>query len=405
MMVMKFPIKAMLASLLLLQKYHHQGIQIVSVSALTIPQQLPSNRLASSSTTPGTITARRIRTRNNSPPFSWRDIQPTVSYKTPTFVAAVATTRSSDEDFYYNNDNDDYPNGDRNSNNNENISLNEFSRILPTNRLFSSKRSRHHHQQQHQQQRDYPLSIQATVEECQALAKRFDLTQLEQLQAQLTIRPSMAPWFTTSSSNNAVALIVPVEVEGTIQATVTQTCVRSNEHFQVQVEFPFYVLVKPISREAMFDNMEVVMVVDPTNKNNNDDDDDACDHHDATSVSINQKPRKKSKNHRAKQQQRKQQQHRYTLDDILNLQAAREASTLGSTNDHLTTSTGTTIPTLDSHATRAVAATTMVEDPAIYSSTTGILDVGELVAQSFWLQLDPFPKKPGTRPVQMEISG
>jgi hypothetical protein len=47
----------------------------------------------------------------------------------------------------------------------------------------------------------------------------------------------------------------------------------------------------------------------------------------------------------------------------------------------------------------------MIEDENIYSATTGKLDVGELVAQVFWVNLDPYPKKPGTSPVVYEISG
>lgn len=46
----------------------------------------------------------------------------------------------------------------------------------------------------------------------------------------------------------------------------------------------------------------------------------------------------------------------------------------------------------------------VVEDEAIYSSN-GILDVGELVSQLFWLQLDPYPKRPGTGPVFSSIKG
>jgi hypothetical protein len=46
----------------------------------------------------------------------------------------------------------------------------------------------------------------------------------------------------------------------------------------------------------------------------------------------------------------------------------------------------------------------LMEDEAIYC-VNGALDVGELVAQLFWLQLDPYPKKPGTTPVQRSITG
>ena len=46
----------------------------------------------------------------------------------------------------------------------------------------------------------------------------------------------------------------------------------------------------------------------------------------------------------------------------------------------------------------------LMEDQAIYS-TTGILDLGELVAQTFWLSVDKYPKKPGTDPIQFSITG
>jgi len=34
-----------------------------------------------------------------------------------------------------------------------------------------------------------------------------------------------------------------------------------------------------------------------------------------------------------------------------------------------------------------------------------MLDMGELVSQTFWLNLDPYPKKPGSGPVEFTISG
>ena len=46
----------------------------------------------------------------------------------------------------------------------------------------------------------------------------------------------------------------------------------------------------------------------------------------------------------------------------------------------------------------------VVEDENIFG-TDGILDVGELVAQTFRLKLDPYPKKPGSEPVSYSITG
>lgn len=46
----------------------------------------------------------------------------------------------------------------------------------------------------------------------------------------------------------------------------------------------------------------------------------------------------------------------------------------------------------------------LIEDEAIYS-VNGLLDAGELVAQLLWLSLDPYPKRPGSSPVHITISG
>mmetsp|Transcript_7940 Transcript_7940/g.9217 ORF Transcript_7940/g.9217 Transcript_7940/m.9217 type:complete len:172 (-) Transcript_7940:847-1362(-) len=46
----------------------------------------------------------------------------------------------------------------------------------------------------------------------------------------------------------------------------------------------------------------------------------------------------------------------------------------------------------------------IVEDESIFG-TDGIIDVGELIAQSFRLKLDPYPKKPGSEPVNYSITG
>merc|ERR1712224_473677 len=45
----------------------------------------------------------------------------------------------------------------------------------------------------------------------------------------------------------------------------------------------------------------------------------------------------------------------------------------------------------------------LIEDDAIYMD--GILDAGELVAQIFRSKLDPYPKKPGSSPIRISISG
>lgn len=46
----------------------------------------------------------------------------------------------------------------------------------------------------------------------------------------------------------------------------------------------------------------------------------------------------------------------------------------------------------------------IVEDENIFG-LDGVLDIGELVAQTFRLKLDPYPKKPGSEPVSYSITG
>jgi hypothetical protein len=241
---------------------------------------------------------------------------------------------------------------------------NEFSRIIKTDQIFHASRKR---QSQQNQQRDYDCTIVAKPQECQALADRFDLTNLKQLEATLQIRPANFMFGGGSSATS----VVPVEVEGTILSHLTQTCVRTNERFEVEVEIPVYALVKPMSGGNAYDDFDVMPEedYDSTKKNN--------------------KSSKKPKRNKAKLNQSTKNVH--SLADVFDLQAAIEANERaydeqgGGFDDDMEAS--------------------LVEDESIYCTDNGVLDVGELVAQTFWLQLDPFPKKPGTGPVEYEITG
>jgi hypothetical protein len=305
------------------------------------------------------------------------------------YAAAAASSSSSSDEDYYNSDSSDSGKGSRDAA----FLRNEFSRTINTNRIFarriSSQYQQQAQQQQQQQQRDYEMTIQASIHECQALAARFDLTDLSELQAQLSIRPAM--------SAVRADQVLPVEVEGTMAATVTQTCVRTGERFQVQVELPLYCLVKPM-----------LMMMTTTMMNNNrggediywnDDDDETI----TPKQNNNNNNKKKSKNNKKKNKAR------HSLEDhVFDLQAAiQSAAAVSSSSSSSNDSSSSDGNTMDLSMTA-----TLVEDEAIYSSQTGMLDVGELVAQTFWLQLDPFPKKPGSNnnnsgggPMEMEITG
>jgi hypothetical protein len=136
---------------------------------------------------------------------------------------------------------------------------NEFSRTYRTESVLGSK------------PRDYQISIQATEEERAALAMRFDLSNIGKLEAELTMRrePSVkgganrgklnrfststhqmvSDWVLLSSFCFSVDVykVTSVEVEGTVVAEVTQTCVRTNEDFDVDLEFAILAIVRPIA--------------------------------------------------------------------------------------------------------------------------------------------------------------
>eukprot|EP00536_Pseudo-nitzschia_multiseries_P008772 jgi/Psemu1/325342/estExt_fgenesh1_pg.C_2290007 len=126
------------------------------------------------------------------------------------------------------------------------FSRNEFSRVIYIDRIFQQRG-------RNSEQRDHEVKIKADAEECEALAKRFELKNIETLEARLSFRPAMEALAAGASGGG-----LPVEAEGTIEAHLTQTCVRTNEEFEVDVEFPVYLIVKPVTSNNK-DDLQVMM--------------------------------------------------------------------------------------------------------------------------------------------------
>ncbi|EEC47379.1 predicted protein [Phaeodactylum tricornutum CCAP 1055/1] len=206
---------------------------------------------------------------------------------------------------------------------------NEFSRKLQPSRILKIKR-------------DYDIDIEASQEECQALADRFDLSDIAKLSASLKLRQERIGGSRAGTNG--------VEVEGSVTATVTQRCVRTNEEFQVNLEFPLYCIVRPVVPLAtlMQENVKAVRRDEPADS----------------------KPRKNSY---------RGQDRNVGEMDMMELQRMLQQD-ISSEDDAL------------------------MEDEAIYP-LDGLFDVGELVSQLFWLKLDPYPKKPGTDFFSASISG
>merc|ERR1740124_1559678 len=171
-------------------------------------------------------------------------------------------------------------------------SLNEFSRPYRTEIVLGARR------------REYATQISATPEELERLAKRFSLSKISKLDADIVLKRDQP---VRGGGGGGVGDFV--QVRGDVVASVTQTCVRTNEDFEVELEFNLAVIVR------------------------------AC--------------------------------------------IVQGFNEIG----------GSTVEDME-----------VVEDLAIFADD-GILDAGELVAQSFRLKLDPYPKKPGTEPVSYSITG
>jgi uncharacterized metal-binding protein YceD (DUF177 family) len=210
---------------------------------------------------------------------------------------------------------------------------NEFSRPIETDDILKTASGNK------RRIRDYTLTITANEDECLALAKRFELKSLQALEANLSVRPS--------DSHSRSRGFMTCNVEGTINASLTQTCVRTNEDFPVDVEFLVQSIVKPTANNFYVDENEEV----------------------SNSFKKSSKDVKNLKSNQLK-----------NMNNMLELQNMLDQ--IKDEDDDL-----------------------LVEDESIYSLLTGTLDVGELVAQSFWLQLDPYPHKPGSEPVEISISG
>lgn len=230
---------------------------------------------------------------------------------------------------------------------------NEFSRKVASDRFLKSKKA------------EYAITITAEPSECHSLAHRFAISQISSLSADLVLR--------SCSSTSSASMASSVEVRGTGWSRVTQRCVRTNEDFDLDLEFPIYAIVRPVTPILM--QMTTTATTDPWNsatssKNDNN----------------NQKNTKSAKKYR-KTEPRGNNKVNYRPNSSLDYLDEMDARDLQR------------MLQLD------MSEDDILEDEAIYTTTGGAIDVGELVAQLFWLKLDPYPKKPGSDPVQRSITG
>lgn len=225
--------------------------------------------------------------------------------------------------------------------------VNEFSRTVEPDRIVKAAGGR----------RFFAMDIEATPEECNQLAKRFELPAIATLQASLAMR---------STDGSGEELLV----EGTILSTLTRTCVRTSLDFETQVEVPIHTTVRAVAGLA-------------TTGMENTNGDDAADAEQVRQYMDKEQPQAKRKKNKKYQAQAQQQQIRnvrsVTSMDVMELQRLLTSDLLSEDQD-------------------------IMEDGSILT-IGGRLDVGELVAQLFWLSLDKYPRTPGSEFTQVSISG
>jgi hypothetical protein len=248
---------------------------------------------------------------------------------------------------------------------------NEFSRIINIDRIFSNRR-----RALNQSQRDHVVTVKADENERKALAERFDLKGLTKLNAELSFRPAREGLADIGYGGS-----FPVEAEGMIEAHLTQTCVRTNEEFEVDVEIPVYAIIRPV--ESNYEKLNGINT-ETEQKVQEEEEEES-----------NTKGKKKKKNKKKKDNSFHENKKVYNLDDIFDLQTALQEA------DSFSSGGGSGSGGSDDED----GAADVVEDEGIYSLSSDQLDVGELIAQTFWLELDWYPKKPGTDPMEFEISG
>lgn len=216
---------------------------------------------------------------------------------------------------------------------------NEFSRPLRTGAILGPRR------------REYTIDISAKEEELEALAKRFSLSSIKKLSADLVL---------SSDHHNGSAGVECIQVRGDIVATVTQTCVRTNEDFEVDLAFSMNSIVKACGMredEADLGGLSVADIEGALNAGG-------------------------GSNRRKANKVRKEGSVRNSRQSLETMRL-REIEELLKDFD---------------------IEEDIVEDESIFGMD-GLIDVGELVAQTFRLKLDPYPKKPGTGPVNYSITG
>lgn len=236
---------------------------------------------------------------------------------------------------------------------------NEFSRTIRVSKWFSaggggSSRSNN---------RIMNLDLIASELERHALANRFRLSAISSLTADLTVVPAL--------HGNALDVGDCIEASGTVSSTLTQKCVRTNEDFEISIQFSFDTVLR-----AMKANKSSAASVD------NNDEPELSEGELAAleaASTLGGGGRRKKKGNKQK--------------DVKGIRGGQSSKDLD----------GSGMKQLQDILMEYEVTDEIIEDEACFC-TDGIVDCGEIVAQMFRSKLDPYPKKPGSDPVNYSFT-
>lgn len=228
---------------------------------------------------------------------------------------------------------------------------NEFSRPLHTRIILNSRRNQ------------YNVDLSAEQEELDGLAKRFSLPKILKLTADLELRRDR------HSSSSGFECI---QVQGAVLSSFTQKCVRTNEEFEVDLDFQFVTTIRSSSNSSQSggDNglelggMRLAQIEGSLGGGSG----------------WSGKTKKGQKGKKGKK------------------------SGGGNRNNNGRTLSEMNMNGIEGLIQEIYHDEDVIEDQNIFGDD-GFIDVGELVAQCFRTKLDPYPKKPGSKPVNFSITG
>lgn len=259
---------------------------------------------------------------------------------------------------------------------NDGTSRNEFSRTIRVSKWFSAASSSGvgvgSSPNNRGSKRVMDLSISASPEERQALATRFRLTRITSLSADLVVQPALGGGNSAfdgggrgggGGAGNAYNGEC-IEARGTVCAQVTQTCVRTNEDFDVNLEFSFDTVLRAMSSSNRSDN--------------NNARDKSLSSEDVAAIAASKFGEGKSSSRRGGKSQR---------GGVKGVRGGSQTSSKDLGDNKM--------KELQDIFMEYEVTDEIIEDESCFC-TDGIVDCGEIVAQMFRSKLDPYPKKPGS---------